>query len=117
LKNWFSLASAQRVYQSFLALDRDQNGTLSKQEFRNYSFDPRIADQCSNQGFSDVFVDLLFAVGPCRYSLPRHGMASGSIIERSRASDDVAGNGTGRYCLPYDRLPVNSRDEGLNRVE
>lgn len=59
-KNWFSLASAQRVYKSYLDLDLDMNGTLSKQELKRYTFDMRIADQCANQGLTDVFVDRLY---------------------------------------------------------
>mmetsp|Transcript_24313 Transcript_24313/g.59749 ORF Transcript_24313/g.59749 Transcript_24313/m.59749 type:complete len:348 (+) Transcript_24313:281-1324(+) len=59
-KNWFSLASAQRVYNSYLNLDLDMNGTLSKSEFKRYTFDPRISDQCNNQGLSDAFVDRLY---------------------------------------------------------
>jgi serine/threonine-protein phosphatase 2A regulatory subunit B'' len=59
-KNWFSLASAQRVYKSYLDLDLDMNGTLSKDEFKRYSFDMRIADQCNSQGLTDVFVDRLY---------------------------------------------------------
>lgn len=59
-KNWFSLASAQRVYKSYLDLDLDMNGTLSKEELRRYTFDMRVADQCNCQGLTDVFVDRLF---------------------------------------------------------
>ncbi|GMP76670.1 hypothetical protein CsSME_00033251 [Camellia sinensis var. sinensis] len=35
-ENWFSLTSAQRICDMFLALDKDMNGTLSKQELREY---------------------------------------------------------------------------------
>ncbi|RVX22363.1 putative serine/threonine-protein phosphatase 2A regulatory subunit B'' subunit TON2 [Vitis vinifera] len=36
-ENWFSLTSAQRICDMFLALDKDMNGTLSKQELREYA--------------------------------------------------------------------------------
>ncbi|RLM99595.1 phosphatase subunit g4-1 [Panicum miliaceum] len=36
-ENWFSLTSAQRICDIFLALDKDQNGTLSKQELKEYA--------------------------------------------------------------------------------
>ncbi|GKF85944.1 probable serine/threonine-protein phosphatase 2A regulatory subunit B'' subunit TON2, partial [Tanacetum coccineum] len=36
-ENWFSLTSAQRICDVFLALDKDMNGTLSKQELREYA--------------------------------------------------------------------------------
>ncbi|KAL0413328.1 UNVERIFIED_CONTAM: putative serine/threonine-protein phosphatase 2A regulatory subunit B'' subunit TON2 [Sesamum radiatum] len=36
-ENWFSLTSAQRICDMFLALDKDMNGTLSKLELRDYA--------------------------------------------------------------------------------
>ncbi|XP_042415700.1 probable serine/threonine-protein phosphatase 2A regulatory subunit B'' subunit TON2 isoform X2 [Zingiber officinale] len=36
-ENWFSLTSAQRICDMFLALDKDKNGTLSKQELKEYA--------------------------------------------------------------------------------
>ncbi|WRX19750.1 hypothetical protein QQP08_012237 [Theobroma cacao] len=36
-ENWFSLTSAQRICDMFLALDKDMNGTLSKQELQEYA--------------------------------------------------------------------------------
>ncbi|KAJ6897948.1 serine/threonine-protein phosphatase 2A regulatory subunit B'' subunit TON2 [Populus alba x Populus x berolinensis] len=36
-ENWFSLTSAQRICDMFLALDKDMNGTLSKQELGEYA--------------------------------------------------------------------------------
>uniref|UniRef100_A0A452Y0E5 EF-hand domain-containing protein n=4 Tax=Aegilops tauschii TaxID=37682 RepID=A0A452Y0E5_AEGTS len=36
-ENWFSLTSAQRICDMFLALDKDTNGTLSKQELKEYA--------------------------------------------------------------------------------
>ncbi|KAL1078951.1 hypothetical protein V6Z11_D10G189900 [Gossypium hirsutum] len=36
-ENWFSLTSAQRICDMFLALDKDMNGTLSKQELKEYA--------------------------------------------------------------------------------
>ncbi|GAB4851252.1 Probable serine/threonine-protein phosphatase 2A regulatory subunit B'' subunit ton2 [Ancistrocladus abbreviatus] len=36
-ENWFSLTSAQRICDMFLALDKDMNGTLSKQELLEYA--------------------------------------------------------------------------------
>lgn len=34
--NWFSLESARRVYASYLRLDTDQNGMLSRQELAGW---------------------------------------------------------------------------------
>ena len=59
-KNWFSLASARETYQKFMNLDRDMNGTLSREEFAQCTVDPRIADQCSSQGLTETFVARLF---------------------------------------------------------
>lgn len=36
-ENWFSLTSAQRICDMFLALDKDSNGNLSKYELREYA--------------------------------------------------------------------------------
>ncbi|PQQ06341.1 putative serine/threonine-protein phosphatase 2A regulatory subunit B subunit TON2 [Prunus yedoensis var. nudiflora] len=36
-ENWFSMASAKRVCDIFILLDKDNNGTLSKQELREYA--------------------------------------------------------------------------------
>ncbi|GJN36047.1 hypothetical protein PR202_gb24872 [Eleusine coracana subsp. coracana] len=36
-ENWFSLTSAQRICDMFLALDKDTNGTLSKHELKEYA--------------------------------------------------------------------------------
>ncbi|XP_025611511.1 probable serine/threonine-protein phosphatase 2A regulatory subunit B'' subunit TON2 isoform X2 [Arachis hypogaea] len=36
-ENWFSLTSAQRICDMFLALDKDASGSLSKQELREYA--------------------------------------------------------------------------------
>lgn len=36
-ENWFSLTTAQRICDMFLELDKDMNGTLSKQELREYA--------------------------------------------------------------------------------
>lgn len=38
--NWFSLENAYRVYNSYLELDSDQNGMLSKQEFAAFGSRP-----------------------------------------------------------------------------
>lgn len=35
-ENWFSLESAKRVYASYLRLDTDQNGMLSRKELAGY---------------------------------------------------------------------------------
>ncbi|KAJ0092264.1 hypothetical protein Patl1_25116 [Pistacia atlantica] len=36
-ENWFSLTSAQRICDMYLALDKDMNGTLTKQDLREYA--------------------------------------------------------------------------------
>ncbi|KAL6513356.1 putative serine/threonine-protein phosphatase 2A regulatory subunit B'' subunit ton2 [Orobanche gracilis] len=36
-ENWFSLTSAHRICDMFLALDKDMNGTLRKEELRDYA--------------------------------------------------------------------------------
>ncbi|ESQ41860.1 hypothetical protein EUTSA_v10013373mg [Eutrema salsugineum] len=36
-ENWFSLTSAQRICDMFLALDKDMSGSLSKQELKEYA--------------------------------------------------------------------------------
>ncbi|TQD80042.1 hypothetical protein C1H46_034415 [Malus baccata] len=36
-ENWFSLTSAQRICDMFIALDKDSSGSLSKQELREYA--------------------------------------------------------------------------------
>ncbi|VDK40360.1 unnamed protein product [Taenia asiatica] len=48
--NWFSLESARRVYTSYLRLDTDQNGMLSRQELAGYN----------NDSLTDVFLDRVF---------------------------------------------------------
>nr|CDS20941.1 serine:threonine protein phosphatase 2A [Echinococcus granulosus] len=48
--NWFSLESARRVYASYLRLDTDQNGMLSRQELAGYN----------NGSLTDVFLDRVF---------------------------------------------------------
>ncbi|CAK9159743.1 unnamed protein product [Ilex paraguariensis] len=49
-ENWFSLTSAQRICDMFLALDKDMNGTLSKQELREYA----------DGTLTDIFVERAF---------------------------------------------------------
>nr|GMD77759.1 probable serine/threonine-protein phosphatase 2A regulatory subunit B'' subunit TON2 [Ipomoea batatas] len=49
-ENWFSLASAQRICDMFLALDKDMNGTLSKQELREYA----------DGTLTDIFIERVF---------------------------------------------------------
>lgn len=36
-KNWFSVPSALNIYSSYLELDKDQNGLLSRQEITGYA--------------------------------------------------------------------------------
>ncbi|XP_073526625.1 uncharacterized protein [Phyllobates terribilis] len=49
-ENWFSLTSAQRIFDMFLALDKDMNGTLSKQELREYA----------DGTLTDIFIERVF---------------------------------------------------------
>ncbi|KAK9136968.1 hypothetical protein Sjap_007562 [Stephania japonica] len=49
-ENWFSLTSAQRICDLFLALDKDMNGTLSKQELREYA----------DSSLTDIFIERAF---------------------------------------------------------
>ncbi|GJV22163.1 probable serine/threonine-protein phosphatase 2A regulatory subunit B'' subunit TON2 [Tanacetum coccineum] len=49
-ENWFSLTSAQRICDVFLALDIDMNGTLSKQELREYA----------DGTLTDIFIERAF---------------------------------------------------------
>ncbi|XP_075512259.1 putative serine/threonine-protein phosphatase 2A regulatory subunit B'' subunit TON2 [Primulina tabacum] len=44
-ENWFSLTSAQRICDMFLAIDKDMNGTLSKPELRDYALQVGIYQQ------------------------------------------------------------------------
>eukprot|EP00416_Gambierdiscus_australes_P035577 CAMPEP_0171099516 /NCGR_PEP_ID=MMETSP0766_2-20121228/51775_1 /TAXON_ID=439317 /ORGANISM="Gambierdiscus australes, Strain CAWD 149" /LENGTH=462 /DNA_ID=CAMNT_0011559161 /DNA_START=106 /DNA_END=1494 /DNA_ORIENTATION=- len=48
--NWFSMQSALRVYGTYLQLDQDQNGMLSKSELKGYG----------NGMLTDVFIDRIF---------------------------------------------------------
>ncbi|KAI0510774.1 hypothetical protein KFK09_011383 [Dendrobium nobile] len=49
-ENWFSLTSAQRICDMFLALDKDMNGTLSKQELKEYA----------DGTLTDIFIERAF---------------------------------------------------------
>ncbi|KAK4384381.1 putative serine/threonine-protein phosphatase 2A regulatory subunit B'' subunit TON2 [Sesamum angolense] len=49
-ENWFSLTSAQRICDMFLALDKDMNGTLSKPELRDYA----------DGTLTDIFIERVF---------------------------------------------------------
>ncbi|XP_019160390.1 PREDICTED: probable serine/threonine-protein phosphatase 2A regulatory subunit B'' subunit TON2 isoform X1 [Ipomoea nil] len=49
-ENWFSLTSAQRICDMFLGLDKDMNGTLSKQELREYA----------DGTLTDIFIERVF---------------------------------------------------------
>ncbi|CAA3003972.1 probable serine threonine- phosphatase 2A regulatory subunit B subunit TON2, partial [Olea europaea subsp. europaea] len=49
-ENWFSLTSAQRICDMFLALDKDMNGTLSKQELQEYA----------DGTLTDIFIERVF---------------------------------------------------------
>ncbi|KAL1832545.1 hypothetical protein ACET3Z_002196 [Daucus carota] len=49
-ENWFSLTSAQRICDMFMALDKDMNGTLSKQELREYA----------DGTLTDIFIERAF---------------------------------------------------------
>ncbi|KAG5628198.1 hypothetical protein H5410_013416 [Solanum commersonii] len=61
-ENWFSLTSAQRICDMFLALDKDMNGTLSKQELREYA-DGTLTDIFIERG-RDLTTSLLLILGP-----------------------------------------------------
>ncbi|VDO05584.1 unnamed protein product [Rodentolepis nana] len=49
-ENWFSLESAKRIYASYLRLDTDQNGMLSRKELAGYN----------NESLTDAFLDRVF---------------------------------------------------------
>ncbi|XP_078440529.1 tonneau 2 (TON2) isoform X2 [Wolffia australiana] len=49
-ENWFSLTSAQRICDMFLALDKDMNGTLSKPELKEYA----------DGTLTDIFIERVF---------------------------------------------------------
>ncbi|KAG6434166.1 hypothetical protein SASPL_105788 [Salvia splendens] len=49
-ENWFSLTSAQRICDMFLALDKDMSGSLSKQELRDYA----------DGTLTDIFIERVF---------------------------------------------------------
>lgn len=49
-ENWFSLGSAQRICDVFLSLDKDMNGTLSKQELQEYA----------EGTLTDIFIERVF---------------------------------------------------------
>ncbi|XP_071705096.1 probable serine/threonine-protein phosphatase 2A regulatory subunit B'' subunit TON2 [Rutidosis leptorrhynchoides] len=49
-ENWFSLASAQRICDIFLDLDKDANGTLSKEELQGYA----------DATLTDIFIERAF---------------------------------------------------------
>ncbi|GFH27510.1 predicted protein, partial [Haematococcus lacustris] len=48
LANWFSLQSTTRVHDTFLALDQDMNGMLSRSEF----------SEISNRTMSPLFIQV-----------------------------------------------------------
>ncbi|GIL85327.1 hypothetical protein Vretifemale_13805 [Volvox reticuliferus] len=50
ISNWFSIQSTQRVYKTFLALDEDMNGLLSRIEFT----------AISNGTMSPLFISRIF---------------------------------------------------------
>ncbi|KAJ7536115.1 hypothetical protein O6H91_12G056800 [Diphasiastrum complanatum] len=50
VENWFSLSSAQRICDLFLSLDKDMNGTLSKQELQDYA----------DGTFTEIFIERVF---------------------------------------------------------
>eukprot|EP00252_Welwitschia_mirabilis_P017164 TRINITY_DN38080_c0_g1_i1.p1 TRINITY_DN38080_c0_g1~~TRINITY_DN38080_c0_g1_i1.p1 ORF type:complete len:482 (+),score=110.92 TRINITY_DN38080_c0_g1_i1:173-1618(+) len=49
-ENWFSVTTAQRVCDMFVALDKDSNETLSKQELREYA----------DGNLTDIFIERVF---------------------------------------------------------
>nr|GFA92124.1 probable serine/threonine-protein phosphatase 2A regulatory subunit B'' subunit TON2 [Tanacetum cinerariifolium] len=49
-ENWFSLASTQRICDTFLDLDKDANGTISKEELRDYA----------DGTLTDIFIERAF---------------------------------------------------------
>lgn len=60
LKNWFSLQCAKQTYDTFIELDRDESGGLSREEFRKITFDNRCNNMCFVQGLTSVFADRIF---------------------------------------------------------
>nr|XP_043639842.1 probable serine/threonine-protein phosphatase 2A regulatory subunit B'' subunit TON2 [Erigeron canadensis] len=50
IDNWFSLASTQRICDTFLDLDKDANGTLSKAELQGYA----------DATLTDIFIERVF---------------------------------------------------------
>jgi serine/threonine-protein phosphatase 2A regulatory subunit B'' len=79
-RNWFSLVSAQRTRETFVALDRDESGGLSREEFRRYTIDPRFEEMCDVQGLTSVFADRIFEAhsvkGPENARLAREAFAN-----------------------------------------
>ncbi|KAM3186973.1 hypothetical protein ACTXT7_003208, partial [Hymenolepis weldensis] len=71
-ENWFSLESVKRVYASYLRLDTDQNGMLSREELTSYkdgsltdAFLDRIFQECLTYGGEmdyKVYLDFVLAM-------------------------------------------------------
>ncbi|KAJ9519895.1 hypothetical protein QJQ45_014622, partial [Haematococcus lacustris] len=69
LANWFSLQSTTRVHDTFLALDQDMNGMLSRSEF----------SEISNRTMSPLFIQRIFE---------EHVMQRRNIMHRSSTHRD-----------------------------
>ena len=51
-QNWFSASNAQKLYDSYVAMDEDRNGTLSQRELKRFGE--------SRDTFTDAFVSRFF---------------------------------------------------------
>lgn len=51
-QNWFSSVNAQKLYDSYVGMDEDQNGMLNKKELKRFG-DTRAT-------FTDAFIDRFF---------------------------------------------------------
>ncbi|KAM7539426.1 hypothetical protein Aperf_G00000051637 [Anoplocephala perfoliata] len=114
-ENWFSLESAKRVYASYLRLDTDQNGMLSRKELAGYNngslteaFLDRVFQEClTYEGEMDYKVYLDFVLAMENRSEPQ------SIAYIFRIVDL---GGQGRLCCKTLEYYLNSLLESLGDV-